>query len=266
MAFIVAALIVWVATAAQTYLVEWVGQRALADLRLAIFAHLQRLPVSFYERRPTGVLISRMTNDVEALDTLVTDSVVTLFQGGLTLLGTLVILLTFDLQLALITFIMLPLIGIASLVFRIASADAYRRTRETIGHITGYLQESLSGVRVVPNLRPGAQTRRRVRGTERAQPRREHDDGEHERRLLPGDRVRLRRGHGRGPSLRWQPGSAWRDRARCAGRLPRSPEQLLRPDHATLAAVHDLPIRHGRARQDLRTAGRAARDARARRR
>ena len=148
-AFVVAALIVWVATAAQTYLVEWVGQRALADLRLAIFAHLQRLPVSFYERRPTGVLISRMTNDVEALDTLVTDSVVTLFQGGLTLIGTLVILLSFDLRLALITFIMLPLIGVASLVFRIASADAYRRTRETIGQITGYLQESLSGVRVV---------------------------------------------------------------------------------------------------------------------
>jgi ATP-binding cassette subfamily B protein len=90
-----------------------------------------------------------MTNDVEALDTLVTDSVVTLFQGGLTLIGTLVILLTFDLRLALITFIMLPLIGVASLLFRIASADAYRRTRETIGHITGYLQESLSGVRVV---------------------------------------------------------------------------------------------------------------------
>jgi ATP-binding cassette subfamily B protein len=148
-AFGVAALLVWVATAAQTYLVEWVGQRALADLRLAIFTHLQRLPVSFYERRPTGVLISRMTNDVEALDTLVTDSVVTLFQGGLTLIGTLVILLTFDLRLALITFIMLPLIGVASLIFRIASADAYRRTRETIGHITGYLQESLSGVRVV---------------------------------------------------------------------------------------------------------------------
>jgi ATP-binding cassette subfamily B protein len=147
--FVLAAIIVWIATAAQTYLVEWVGQRALADLRLAIFAHLQRLPVSFYENRPTGVLISRMTNDVEALDSLVTDSVVTLFQGGLTLIGTLVILLTFDLRLALITFIMLPLIGLASLVFRITSTDAYRRTRETIGSITGYLQESLSGVRVV---------------------------------------------------------------------------------------------------------------------
>jgi ATP-binding cassette subfamily B protein len=147
--FVVAAIVVWVMTAAQTFLVEWVGQRALADLRLAIFAHLQLLPVSFYENRPTGVLISRMTNDVEALDSLVTDSVVTLFQGGLTLLGTLVILLTFDLRLALITFIMLPLIFAASVVFRIASSDAYRRTRETIGAITGYLQESLSGVRVV---------------------------------------------------------------------------------------------------------------------
>ena len=147
--FVVAALVVWVATAAQTFLVEWVGQRALADLRLAIFAHLQRLPVSFYERRPTGALISRMTNDVEALDTLVTDSVVTLFQGGLTLIGTLGILVYLDVHLALLTFIMLPLILLGSLVFRIASADAYRRTRETIGHITGYLQESISGVRVV---------------------------------------------------------------------------------------------------------------------
>jgi ATP-binding cassette subfamily B protein len=147
--FVIAAIFAWIMTAAQTFLVEWVGQRALADLRLAIFAHLQLLPVSFYENRPTGVLISRMTNDVEALDSLVTDSVVTLFQGGLTLLGTLVILLTFDVRLALITFLMLPLIFAASIVFRIASSDAYRRTRDTIGAITGYLQESLSGVRVV---------------------------------------------------------------------------------------------------------------------
>jgi ATP-binding cassette subfamily B protein len=147
--FVVAAIVVWAMTAAQTFLVEWVGQRALADLRLAIFAHLQLLPVSFYENRPTGVLISRMTNDVEALDSLVTDSVVTLFQGSLTLIGTLVILLFLDARLALITFIMLPLIFAASIVFRLASSGAYARTRETIGAITGYLQESLSGVRIV---------------------------------------------------------------------------------------------------------------------
>jgi ATP-binding cassette subfamily B protein len=148
-AFVASALIVWAATFAQTYLVGWVGQRALADLRVQIFRHLQEMPVGFYERRPAGVLISRMTNDVEALDSLVTDTVVTLFQATLTLLGSIVILLLLDVKLALITFLIFPVMAIGSLAFRIASADAYRRTRETIGAITAYLQESLSGIRVV---------------------------------------------------------------------------------------------------------------------
>jgi ABC-type multidrug transport system fused ATPase/permease subunit len=147
--FVVSALLVWVGTYLQTYLTGWVGQRALQDLRLQIFTHLQEMPVGFYERRPAGVLISRMTNDVEALDSLVTDSVVTLFQATLTLVGSVVILLLFDVKLALITFLIFPIMAVGSLLFRIASADAYRRTRETIGRITGYLQESLSGVRVV---------------------------------------------------------------------------------------------------------------------
>jgi ABC-type multidrug transport system fused ATPase/permease subunit len=148
-AFVASALLVWGATYLQTYLTGWVGQRALQDLRLQIFAHLQEMPVGFYERRPAGVLISRMTNDVEALNSLVTDSVVTLFQASLTLLGTIAILLFFDVELALLTFLIFPVMLAASLAFRIASADAYKRTRETIGAITGYLQESLSGIRVV---------------------------------------------------------------------------------------------------------------------
>ena len=148
-AFVASALIVWAATYAQTWLVGWVGQRALADLRLQIFRHLQAMPVGFYERRPAGVLISRMTNDVEALDSLVTDTVVTLFQASLTLIGSVVILLLLDVELALITFAIFPVMAIGSLAFRIASADAYRRTRETIGAITAYLQETLSGIRVV---------------------------------------------------------------------------------------------------------------------
>jgi len=148
-AFVASALVVWAATFAQTYLVGWVGQRALADLRLQIFRHLQDMPVGFYERRPAGVLISRMTNDVEALDSLVTDTVVTLFQASLTLVGSIVILLALDVELALITFLIFPLMAAGSLAFRIASADAYRRTRETIGAITVYLQETLSGIRVV---------------------------------------------------------------------------------------------------------------------
>jgi ABC-type multidrug transport system fused ATPase/permease subunit len=148
-AFFVSALIVWAMTYVQTFLVGWVGQRALADLRIRIFTHLQTLPIGFYESRPAGVLISRMTNDVEALDSLVTDSVVTLFQSGLTLIGTVGILLYLDVKLALITFCVLPLVLAGSLWFRIVSAGAFRRTRETIGAITAYLQETLSGIRVV---------------------------------------------------------------------------------------------------------------------
>jgi ABC-type multidrug transport system fused ATPase/permease subunit len=148
-AFLASALALWAMTYAQTYLVGWVGQRALADLRIRIFKHLQTLPIGFYESRPAGVLISRMTNDVEALDSLVTDSVVTLFQSGLTLIGTVGILLYLDVKLALITFLVVPLLLGGSLWFRIVSAGAFRRTRETIGAITAYLQETLSGIRVV---------------------------------------------------------------------------------------------------------------------
>ncbi len=148
-AFVVSALVYWGASWAQTYLVSWVGQRALQDLRLRVFRHLQEMPVGFYERRSAGVLISRLTNDVQALDSLVTDSVTTLFQASLTLLGTMVILLVLDVELALLTFLIFPLLAIASLVFRIVSADAYAATRETIAQITAYLQETLSGIRVV---------------------------------------------------------------------------------------------------------------------
>ncbi|MGZ4267630.1 MAG: ABC transporter ATP-binding protein [Solirubrobacteraceae bacterium] len=148
-AFIASALIVWAASYAQTFLVGWVGQRALADLRIQILRHLQEMPVGFYERRPAGVLISRMTNDVEALDSLVTDTVITLFGATLTLVGSVAILLFLDVKLALITFLIFPVMLAGSLAFRIASADAYRRTRETVAQITAYLQESLSGIRVV---------------------------------------------------------------------------------------------------------------------
>jgi ATP-binding cassette subfamily B protein len=147
--FLADALLVWLMTYFQTYLVGWVGQRALADLRVRIFTHLQSLPIGFYESRPAGVLISRITNDVEALDSLVTDSVVTLFQSGLTLVGAIGVLLYLDVKLALLTFCIIPFVAAGSIWFRIASAGAFRRTRETIGSITAYLQETLSGIRVV---------------------------------------------------------------------------------------------------------------------
>jgi ATP-binding cassette subfamily B protein len=148
-AFLVSAAVYGLATYAQTYLVGWVGQRALQDLRLKLFAHLQSLSIGFYSRNRAGVMISRMTNDVEALDQLVEDGLATLIQSSLTLIGVVVILLVLDFHLALLTFIALPILAIGAVAFRIASADAYRLTREKIATITGYLQETLSGIRVV---------------------------------------------------------------------------------------------------------------------
>ena len=148
-AFLVAATMNWAATYVQTYLVSWIGQRALQDLRSRIFSHLQSLSIGFYSRNRAGVLISRLTNDVQALDQLVTDGIVTLFSASLTLVGTAGILLFLDPNLALVTFAVFPVLLAGSVAFRIASAGAYRLTREKIALVTAYLQETLSGVRIV---------------------------------------------------------------------------------------------------------------------
>ena len=99
-----AALIYAVASYVQTYLVGWVGTRVLQDLRERVFAHLQAMSIGFFTRNRPGVLISRMTNDIEALNQLVSDGVVTLFSSTLTLLGVVVIMLVYDVKLALVQF------------------------------------------------------------------------------------------------------------------------------------------------------------------
>src|SRR5436190_849117 len=147
--FLVAAILNWGATYLETYLVNFVGQRVLQDLRIQIFRHLQRLSIGFYSRNRAGVLISRLTNVVDALNQLVTDGIYTIVSAGLTLIGTAVILLLLDLRLALVTFICFPILAGMSLWFRINSASAYRLTREKLALVTAYLQETLSGVRIV---------------------------------------------------------------------------------------------------------------------
>ena len=148
-AFVFATVLYAVATYWETYLVGWIGTRALQDLRERIFTHLQAMSIGFFTRRSPGVLISRMTNDVEALNQLVTNGLVTIFSSTLTLVGIVVIMLFLDVKLALITFVTFPLLAVASVVFRIVSAGTYRATRERIAAVTAYLQETLSGVRVV---------------------------------------------------------------------------------------------------------------------
>jgi ABC-type multidrug transport system fused ATPase/permease subunit len=148
-AFLAVAVLYAGASYAQTYLVGWVGTRALQDLRERVFSHLQSMSIGFFTRRSPGVLVSRMTNDIEALNQLVTNGVVTLISSGLTLIGVVAIMLVLDVQLALVTFLTFPLVALASIIFRVASHGAYRATRERIAAVTAYLQETLSGVRVV---------------------------------------------------------------------------------------------------------------------
>jgi ABC-type multidrug transport system fused ATPase/permease subunit len=147
--FVATGLVLWGSSYVQTYLVGWVGQRALQDLRTRIFTHLQEMSIGFFTRNRPGVLISRITNDVDALDQLISTGIVTLFQSTLTLLGVVIIMLFLDVGLALVVFLTFPLLAVASIVFRIVAASAYRITRERIAEVTAYLQESLSGIRVV---------------------------------------------------------------------------------------------------------------------
>src|SRR3954463_14352950 len=148
-AFIVAGTLNWVMSGAQSYFPGWTGERILADLRNSLFRHLQRLSLGFYERNRAGVIISRLTNDVEALDQLVTDGFTSLIQNSLTLVGTAIILFLLDWRLALAVMTILPLLVIATALFRKHSARAYRQVRERLGLVTATLAEDIAGMRVV---------------------------------------------------------------------------------------------------------------------
>jgi ABC-type multidrug transport system fused ATPase/permease subunit len=148
-AFLIAGVANWATSYAQTYFTGWTGERILADLRTKLFRHQQRLSLGFYERNRAGVIISRLTNDVEALDQLVTDGVTTLVQSTLTLLGTAIVLFLLDWKLALATLTILPPLTAATIWFRTRSARAYRAVRERLGLVTATLAEDIAGIRVV---------------------------------------------------------------------------------------------------------------------
>jgi ABC-type multidrug transport system fused ATPase/permease subunit len=147
--FVAAGLASLLASSAQTYFTGWTGERILADLRNRLFRHLQRLSLGFYERNRAGVIISRLTNDVDALDQLVTDGVTTLVQNTLILIGSAVILFYLDWRLALAALGVIPLLAVATAIFRIRSARAYAAVRERLGLVTASLAEDIAGIRVV---------------------------------------------------------------------------------------------------------------------
>src|SRR5215831_12694711 len=129
----------------QTYLMLWTGQKVMFDLRSQIFRHLQHMHVAFFDKNPVGRLVTRVTSDVDALNDMFTTGVVAIFEDIFVLLGIIVIMLKMKWWLALITFAVLPGIFWATMVFRRAVRDSYRRIRVAIARINAYLQEHVSG-------------------------------------------------------------------------------------------------------------------------
>ena len=134
---------------AQTLLTTWIGQSVMYDLRTQIFGQLQRLSLRFFDRNPVGRLMTRLTSDVEVLNELFTSGVVAIFGDIFTLTFIIAIMLAMSWQLALISFIVLPLVWLAALIFRKKVRRAYRDIRVRLARINAFLQERITGMSVV---------------------------------------------------------------------------------------------------------------------
>lgn len=149
LAFAGVLLVQFFATYAQTLLTALLGQRVMRDLRRELYAHLQRLPVSFFDRTPVGRLVTRSTSDVEALNELFTSGVVAGLGDLFTLVAISVVMLVIDWQLALAAFIVIPMVFGVSRLFQSRVRTAYREIRTQLAQLNAFLQERIAGVRVV---------------------------------------------------------------------------------------------------------------------
>jgi ATP-binding cassette subfamily B multidrug efflux pump len=134
---------------AQTYLMQWTGQKVMFDLRSQIFRHLQQMHVGFYDKNPVGRLVTRVTSDVDALNEMFTAGVVSIFEDVFILSGIVVVMLWMQWRLALITFAVLPVIFWVTMIFRKSVRESYRRIRLAIARINAYLQEHVTGMVVL---------------------------------------------------------------------------------------------------------------------
>jgi ATP-binding cassette subfamily B protein len=133
----------------QAYLTQLTGQRVTHDLRRALFAHLQRLDAAFFDRNPVGRLMTRVLNDVEAINEMFASGAVAVVGDVVTLTGVVVVLLLLNWKLALVTFALVPVLLLAAAYFRIRARDGYRLVRARLAALSAFLQESLQGMSVI---------------------------------------------------------------------------------------------------------------------
>jgi ATP-binding cassette subfamily B multidrug efflux pump len=137
----------------QTWLMQLTGQRIMYDLRMQIYAHLQKLDLRFYDRNPVGRLMTRVTSDVDVLNELFTAGVVAVFGDIFTLAGIMIVMLGMDWRLALASFVVLPLIAVVTQWFRRNVRESYRTVRAWIARINAFLQENITGMSTVQLFR-----------------------------------------------------------------------------------------------------------------
>ncbi|MGH2370882.1 MAG: ABC transporter ATP-binding protein, partial [Chloroflexota bacterium] len=147
--YVLSALVAWLCTYGQSYIMSWVGQSALFSMRRELFTHLQRLSFSFYDRTEAGRVISRMTGDVNALNEFLTSGVVAIASDLFVLIGIVVIMFSMNWQLAALTLTIVPVIAVATHIYRSRSRQIYREVRTQNAVVTGHLAENISGMRAV---------------------------------------------------------------------------------------------------------------------
>jgi ATP-binding cassette subfamily B protein len=137
----------------QTWTLQMTGQRIMCDMRLQIYRHLQRIDLQFYDRNPVGRLMTRVTTDVDVLNDMFTAGVVSIFGDIFTLAGIMIVLVTMDWRLALVTFAVLPLIVLVTQWFRRNVRESYRTVRAWVARINAFLQEHITGMPTVQLFR-----------------------------------------------------------------------------------------------------------------
>jgi ATP-binding cassette subfamily B protein len=133
----------------QTYMMQWVGQKMMFDLRRDIFRHMQRMHIGFFDNHAVGRLVTRLTSDVDAINDMFTAGVLAIVDDFFNLTIMAIVMLTINWWLALITFSVLPLILIVTRMFRDSVRESYRRVRAAIARINSFTQEHISGMSVV---------------------------------------------------------------------------------------------------------------------
>ncbi len=133
----------------ETYVTMWLGQKVQYDIRMEIFRHLQRLHLGYFDKNPVGRLLTRVTNDVNVLNELFSSGVVTMIGDIFTLLFIVCALLYYNWELALITFLVLPLLVGATAIFRTRVRDVYRKVRTALARLNSFVQEHITGVKIV---------------------------------------------------------------------------------------------------------------------